>query len=732
MKFGKQLEEYECPEWKGHYLAYNELKRRLESLTEAPGSHDATPVATPQDAKVRSGWNKSSADLVKRSTGTECDNIPALTRDWLQSVETEALRVGDFTTRGAQGLEHQLKDLAKMAENLRTGRSSLQECNIIDEEDAEGEDEESSLMELRVLQAVGRVSEGVQRLRAFAELNHAALYKILKKHDKQVGSKYGLSELFPQLVRATGIADRSQLDALDSDLKKLSLQSLGTDHIDASPEVARLIAGLGRSGLAVGGMTLGADSSSHRMELILSFFLGTTSALFLAIWVLLALPEKQPRTYSEEYFLTPIPVFRVVFSLLLILWCAGSVARICDRSDINHMFILNVDPRCRITPEFFFSRAAALTTFWILIFGMYVVDYKWEVLPTVYATAGFNKRSSLHFVFYPVSLVLITVVGMIWPSDLFRNRYKFGLVRSAKRTAMAPMYPVDFADNMVGDILTSLAKPMQDVPAAICYLISHHPQEDALVQRFMQYGDTCSDMTHAVVLPIISGLPFLFRAMQCTRRFRDTKETRHLWNLGKYLCSLLVVIVSRENSTTALVIISTIATVYAFIWDVSLDWGLSYRNFNLRSKGKGDEEQQESFTRTQSEGSPARVHHIERHFPTRVYWFCSLLDLVFRSTWVFTLMPSRILGQNIVARVVLVSVVSSVEVVRRSIWAILRIEHEQISNASGFRALLWVPSKLNAAGTTDKAGERRMSREASVKHTLSDKGQPLLSRQAST
>lgn len=760
MKFAKQLEEYECPEWKGHYLPYKELKHRLESLTETPGSLDATPVATPKVAKDRSGWNESQDDLLKRSAATESDSAKrTCTKEWLQSVETEAFRVGDFTARGAQGLELQLKDLAKMAENLRIGESSRErrgsfddeQCGTIEEEGAEDPrqprthtretdeeaGEENALMELRVLQAVGRVSEGVQRLRAFAELNHAALYKILKKHDKQVKSKQGLSELFPRLVRATGIADRSRLDALDSDLKKLSLQSLGTDHIDASPEVARLIAGLGRSGMAVGGVTFAADSSSHRMELILSFFLGTTSALFLAIGVLLALPEKTPRTYSEAYFLTPIPVFRVVFSLLLILWCTGAVARTCDRSDINHMFILNVDPRCRITPEFFFSRAAALTTCWILIFGMYVVDYKWRVLPTVWATDGFNERASLHFVLYPVSLLLITAVCMICPSNVFRNRYKFALAQSAKRTAMAPHYPVDFADNMVGDILTSLAKPMQDVPAAICYILSHHPQEETLVMRFMQYGDTCSDMTHAVVLPIIAGLPFLFRAMQCTRRFTDTKETRHLWNLGKYLCSLLVVIVSRENSSTALVIISTIATIYAFIWDVAMDWGLSHKNFDLRSRGG---EEQTDGRESADSPAPAKGHRPERYFPKRVYWFCSLLDLVFRSTWVFTLMPSRILGDNIVARVVLVSVMSSMEIVRRSLWAVLRIEYEQMSNASGFRALLWVPSKLNAAGTSGQQNEKGLERQtsskglerqtSSMKHISSDKKQPLLSRQA--
>eukprot|EP00913_Durusdinium_trenchii_P027426 g25723.t1 len=228
-----------------------------------------------------------------------------------------------------------------------------------------------------------------------------ALYKILKKHDKQLVSKEGLSEAFPRLT--------GRFDALDRDLKKLSSASSKTEDIDASPEV---------------------QPASHRSELVLSFFLGSSVALFLAIGVLLCLPEKSPKTFSEAYFLTPIPVFRVVFSFLLILWCMGAVAKICDQSDVNHMFILNVDPRCRVTPEFFFARAATLTTLWILIFGMYVVDYKWKILPTVWAREGYNKRASFHFVLYPVLLLLLTIVGSLAPSTICRQRYKLAVLRS--------------------------------------------------------------------------------------------------------------------------------------------------------------------------------------------------------------------------------------------------------------------------------------------------------------
>eukprot|EP00438_Fugacium_kawagutii_P015900 Skav226673 [mRNA] locus=scaffold861:319722:322902:+ [translate_table: standard] len=91
---------------------------------------------------------------------------------------------------------------------------------------------------------------------------------------------------------------------------------------------------------------------------------------------------------------------------------------------------------------------------------------------------------------------------------------------------------------------------------------------------------------------------------------------------------------------------------------------------------------------SQSPASP------QRHFPRKVYWLCSLVDLVARSTWVFTLMPTSVVTGNIVLRVILVSVMSSVEIMRRSMWAVLRgIEYEQLTNASRWQLMeCWKPA----------------------------------------
>mmetsp|Transcript_71085 Transcript_71085/g.201469 ORF Transcript_71085/g.201469 Transcript_71085/m.201469 type:complete len:410 (-) Transcript_71085:1016-2245(-) len=342
MKFGKQLEEYELPEWRGHYIPYKALKKRLEEISGAPQTPNTpaspAPVATPPWAKGGRSTPALGLSLLASDGSQERGGSVPVWRAWLES---EAVRVGEFVTRGLAGLEAQLADLSKTAESLQASAGGA------------GADAEAADLELRVLEALGRVSEGEHRLRSFAELNHAALYKILKKHDKLLHSKEGLAGggkgegMFAKLVERTRLGDKGPFDALAEELKRLSLQSHLIEGLDASPEVARLAAGLGHHGHR-------AAAGNTTNELVVCFFLGSSVALFLSIGVLLALPEESPHSFSKAYFLTPMPVFRVVLSVLLSLWCMGLIARTCDKADINHMFILRVDPRCRVKPEFFF------------------------------------------------------------------------------------------------------------------------------------------------------------------------------------------------------------------------------------------------------------------------------------------------------------------------------------------------------------------------------------------
>jgi len=332
------------------------------------------------------------------------------------------------------------------------------------------------------------------------------------------------------------------------------------------------------------------------------------------------------------------------------------------------------------------------------------------IFPTVFSSRGYNERSSLHFVLYPAFLVLVAVLVVFGPSKTCRCRYWSEFVKSLGRTAGAPFYAVSFLDNLVGDVLTSLAKPLQIVPSAVCYFLSPHPQTTHSVARFKEHGNLCPKWEHSFVNPFIAAMPFVFRALQCLRRYYDTRDVpttcgknvknKHLWNFGKYTASLLVVFISGfvGDSPTAVVCVSGFATIYAATWDIGLDWGLTFHD--LLSCGRKIPESNSSSnlqrSSAQMEDGSAKI---ERHFLPRSYWLAAVFDILARLSWLQTLMPADILTDNIIVRESLIVGTLALEIFRRSVWAVLRIEYEQVSNASGFRTLLWVPSKLNAAAT---------------------------------
>lgn len=353
---------------------------------------------------------------------------------------------------------------------------------------------------------------------------------------------------------------------------------------------------------------------------------------------------------------------------------------------------------------------------------------------------------------------------LLWPSKVCRMRYKFQLLGCLGRTCLAPLYAVSFADNLLGDVLTSLVKALEDIPAAICYLASHHPQRPEDVELFIKDGDTCPRWVHLAVTPAIGAAPFLFRLLQCARRYHDTKEGKHLLNMGKYMASLLVLLVTRLWKDAAIVVpVSLVATVYAATWDISMDWGLDrelLRSICARRRpsgqtpassadtaagaavaaardlsidllsGQGASQREASTSsdagpfsqmpslvgplpagpraaaaappRLTSEESAAGNGQQEaasssmrrRHFSRGTYCAAAAADLLTRLSWVLTLVPIALLSDDIAQRALLQTTIATVEILRRSMWTVLRIENEQVNNASGFRALHWVPLQM--------------------------------------
>lgn len=216
----------------------------------------------------------------------------------------------------------------------------------------------------------------------------------------------------------------------------------------------------------------------------------------------------------------------------------------------------------------------------------------------------------------------------------------------------------------------------------VCYFAASHPHTQEELQHFSEDGDMCPEWDRNVIDPIIAALPLVFRALQCLRRFHDTPTAnKHILNFGKYFTSIIVVVASAINSkSTVTIVFSVAATIYSATWDIKMDWGLSWAQLmRLRTQGRVHEHEQAPFSQR------------DRCFSPCVYVCASVADVVARLVWVLSLLPLSALTEEAWNRAIVRAVMSALELLRRSVWAVLRIEYEQTANGGGFRSILWVP-----------------------------------------
>jgi hypothetical protein len=158
---------------------------------------------------------------------------------------------------------------------------------------------------------------------------------------------------------------------------------------------------------------------------------------------------------------------------------------------------------------------------------------------------------------------------------------------------------------------------------------------------------------------LLSLLPYYLRLMQSARIYRDTAKTKHIFNGLKYLLQLSVGILATVKQRyvmdafilTAWFYVSIVATLYSLYWDVIMDWGLGH----LRAE--------HPFLRSSD----------TLYFPPYVYYVAIVLDAFFRLGWAIYISPG-----NMVLQQHFILLLGCVELVRRFLWSIFRVEWEYV------------------------------------------------------
>lgn len=177
---------------------------------------------------------------------------------------------------------------------------------------------------------------------------------------------------------------------------------------------------------------------------------------------------------------------------------------------------------------------------------------------------------------------------------------------------------------------------------------------------------------HSRLLGFFSTLPSIWRALQCIRRYADTKNIfPHLVNCGKYgatIMSYMTLSLYRINGSTTnlalFITFSIINSIYTSVWDLLMDFSLLQPDARY------------PFLRD--------ILALKRRWP---YYTIMAVDPMLRSTWIFY----AIFTHNTQHSTFVSFLISLGEVTRRGMWALFRVENEHCANVAQYKASRDVP-----------------------------------------
>eukprot|EP00698_Gefionella_okellyi_P025374 TRINITY_DN925_c0_g1_i2.p1 TRINITY_DN925_c0_g1~~TRINITY_DN925_c0_g1_i2.p1 ORF type:complete len:457 (-),score=56.42 TRINITY_DN925_c0_g1_i2:10-1380(-) len=384
----------------------------------------------------------------------------------------------------------------------------------------------------------------------------------------------------------------------------------------------------------------------------------TVPLLLMAILIGAVLPPAG--VSSVPNFFQVFTVFRGFALIIASLWSWGALVWIWRRSRMNYVYILDLDPSSTLSHMQIFRLSSLLTMIWMACFALYIGTAKRKL--------DFHIAANV----YPLILMCILVAVLICPFNIFERSARWGMAQSLFHVMISPFGRVRFREFLLGDYLTSMYKPLIDISYSICFFTSGEWLNDAL--------QTCdAGPFHAWVPPIMSLLPFWWRFAQCIRRYYETRnKLPHLANAFKYLSAIITIVFwaaqyeESASSWTALralwVIFLVISSVYQYVWDVAMDWGLLRNLRNHRSAHR-----------------MLRDDRLYRH--PAVYYTAIITDLVARFFWSLSISPTV----QLLPDAYLTPLLAFIEIVRRSQWAIFRLEWETLSNFEQYRSTQFVP-----------------------------------------
>lgn len=662
VQFGQKLNSNKVQEWDEFYLDYKGLKKflkRMKTINKAKKVKNMKKMEEYSLLETNDDFSSNVIDL-KESYGTV--ETPYTSEEFMKLIKLECEKIDLFYQKKLKECQLHLESLAKSGRKVRSKTH-----NDLDLDYEDNEIIPKAIFKRESIKwGYGEIFRTMNLLHSYTILNYTGLVKIIKKHDKIATSSKKTEFNLILEKYSNGFVKANKL------LKQIS--SVESDFADSFFNGNCVLA---RNELLIKQL----PTSSWRM-ILTGLHMGMIIVLFFwSIWNIFNSDQNITNKNLKSSFriksknknsIMPIEILRTYRGIGIILscfWAWSIIIYLWKIYRVNYVYIFEFDPRKIYSLDSLIITTSRLT---ILYFINLILYFKLSRGEISYFTPSVSN-------YCPLLLIFIFFYFLIF-SKLNYSFYK---------TIFAPFYQLTFFNSFIGDVLTSLVRPIVDLSYSMCFYITgewrkffipfyKHKQQQQVdeVDEF----NSCDEnfIFIRIIIPLIISLPLFIRFLQSIRRYYDTsKRHPNLTNALKYSLAYILVLLgaihpsltsttSTEISKYKLIwaIAFAISTSYTFSWDVFIDWGL------------GDKKH--GFLRER------------RMFPQkRIYYLALSLDLFLRFTWCLTLIPE--LDQIGIKGESFTLILGLLEVFRRGYWTLLRVEYEHLFNSQGYRRVDFIP-----------------------------------------
>ncbi|KAH1491873.1 hypothetical protein KXV92_008653 [Aspergillus fumigatus] len=500
-------------------------------------------------------------------------------------------------------------------------------------EDSQNDEVTYRFAKRKLKYALQEFYRGLELLKAYAYLNRTAFRKINKKYDKLVNARPTMRYMSERVNKAWFVQSEvvENLMAATEDLYARYLE-----HGNRKITISKLRHTTNKSG----------DYSPNTFRAGLLSMAGVLFGVQSLIYATRHLEHSDPSVQVQTSYLLQIYGGYFLIVLHFLLFCFDCM--IWTKTKINYIFVFEYDTRHALD----WRQLSELPCFFMFMLGLFM----W---------LNFLTINSM-YVYWPVVLIGLTTIILFLPARVLYHRSRKWWAYSNWRLLLAGLYPVEFRDFFLGDMYCSQTYAMGNIELFFC-----------LYARHWNNAPQCNS-SHSRLLGFFQCLPSIWRALQCLRRYGDTKNVfPHVVNFGKYMFGVIYYatlsmyrIEKMTRFQAPFVTFALLNAVYTSVWDLIMDWSL---------------------------GNPYAKHPLLREVlafrKVWVYYAAMVADVIIRFNWIYYAIFARDMQHS----ALLSFMVALSEIFRRGVWTIFRVENEHCTNVLLFRASRDVPLPYEVA-----------------------------------